>query len=371
MYFADNPLWSFQLLRIIGEAHYGGGNFGEIYRVASRIRSGNEEDWYREWRTLAKEVEALGDQSATHGHPASARDAYLRACNYYRVAEFFLSHDDQRKLATFMASASCFQKAGQLFDPPIQDVEVPYEGATLPGYLLLPKGRDRQRIPALIRIGGLDSTAEELYFAGGAAAIERNIACLILDAPGHGAALRLRKIPTRFDYEKPVAAAVDYLQGRPEVDPNRIALMGWSVGGYYAPRAAAFEHRLKACVAWGALFDGPSLLQQRPWDLWPASFRQQMQWVLGVNDGQEAQEKLQQFTLRGVIQEIRCPILITHGELDILVPVSEAHTMYEEAPEPKMLKVFTAQEGGAAHCQADNLALAHQFMFDWLEDQLG
>lgn len=366
-YWPDNYLWSFQLVRLMGESHFGGGNAGEALLAASRIPLGDTEAWFREWHAVSERNEAQGRLAEVHGLRATARDAYLRAANYYRMADFFVRPTDPRKRPTYEKGVACFKAGGRYFSPPLEPVEIPYEGQTLAGYFFPARGASG-RTPAVVFFGGADSTGEELYFTGVVGVIERGMACLVVDGPGQGSSLRVKGIPTRHDYEVPAAAALDYLEKRPEVDPNCLALMAYSMGGYYAPRAAAFEKRIRACIAWGGMYDYHELWQQRGED---HPMAHHFTWLLGGRTFKEAQEKARAFTLRGVAEKVTCPLLITHGEEDGIVPLSHAQRTFDEAGSEKYLKIYTRQEGGSAHCQYDHLPLAHAYMFAWLRGKLG
>src|SRR6185437_4637339 len=175
-------------------------------------------------------------------------EAYLRASNYYRLAEFFLMDpEDPRIQTTWGNSKECFRKAAELFSPPIvvEPIEIPYEQITLPGYLYKVDDHyddddDRKdskhpkpRRPTLIAHGGFDSTLEELYTSAAAPALERGYNCLTFEGPGQGGVIRKQRIPYRHDWEKVVTPVVDYALTRPEeIDLRRIALMGISMGGY-------------------------------------------------------------------------------------------------------------------------------------------
>jgi alpha-beta hydrolase superfamily lysophospholipase len=363
----DTYSWSFNLIRLISQAHFGGAQFSEVYETAARIREGDRDSWYEAWSGTAERVEKLAEEAEAAGRPVSARALYQRATQYWRMADFFLLPDDSRRIPAYERSVACFAAAGRYFEPALERVEIPYEGTSLPGYFFPGAGRAAgERRPTVVFFGGGDSTAEELYFTA-PGILERGLACLIVDGPGQGAALRLRGIPTRFDYEVPVSAAVDYALARPEVDPERLALCSMSLGGYYAPRAAAFEPRFKALVIWGACYDYHEIWRGRPDDHPLAAH---MAYAFGVPDIQAAREAMKEFTLEGVLGRIHCSTLVVHGEDDANIPVEHAYRTYDELECPKDLMIFRSGESGSAHCQQDNLSRANEVIFDWLADAI-
>ncbi len=377
-YFPESYMWSHAVLLALGTIPWGGGEIGEIDLVGKRLRDkvGDNEAWYEEWHRMAEKVEMLAEKAAKAGHNVTARETYLRACNYYHLAERFLPPQDERKLSGYKRALACFAQTASRLIPPVERVEIPYERSALPAYFVPAEGARSLRAPVVIFFDGLDVTKEQLYLIGGRELVRRGLACLIVDGPGNGEALRMRGLHLRPDYERPASAAVDYLETRSDVDPERIGIMAVSLGGYYAPRAAAFEKRLKACVAWGAIYDYHEIWQRRI----EAGVRAgspvsaplfQIQWVLGVNSPEKALEKLRDFTLQEVAPRITCPFLVIHGEEDAQIPVADAYKLYEAVGSPyKQLKILTAAEGGTAHCQLDNIHLAHYYIFDWLADTL-
>ena len=251
--FSDQT-FSFELLRAASYGLYGGSEIGEVLATANQIREGDFESWYIAWQRTSARVEALGAQALEKGHYVSAGQAFLRASNYYRTAEFFLAPDDPRRMVTFEKSRTTFWHFVEFSGLCAERVRIPYEGTTLPGcFYRVDDSRAPRR--TLLSLGGFDSTGEELYFFAAAAALQRGYNVLTFEGPGQGEALRVQHLSARPDYEVPVRAAVDYLLTRPEVDRERIALMGSSLGGYYASRAAAYEPRLKALVSHGVFFD--------------------------------------------------------------------------------------------------------------------
>ena len=248
----QDPTFSLQLLRAIAETYNKGADIGECLSTAYRIREGDFESWYIEWLKTAKKVHKYADECLASGHDISAR-----ASNYYRVAEFLLiDPEDPRIQTTWGMSKQCFAEVAKLFSPRFEPVQIPYEETSLPGYLYRvdeKKYTNRSR-PILIVHGGFDSTLE----VSAAPALERGYNCLTFEGPGQGGVIRKQKIPFRYDWEKVISPVVDYALTRlgDIIDPKRVALMGISMGGYLAARAAAFEHRLAACILYNGVYDG-------------------------------------------------------------------------------------------------------------------
>jgi pimeloyl-ACP methyl ester carboxylesterase len=298
----------------------------------------------------------------------TAKACWLRAVDYYRSAEFWLSADDPRRLQTFTKCEQCFQKVAGYLTPPAEVVKIPYEnGAHLYAYFLhAPYRIERQ--PVLIAFGGLDSFKEELYFMVARGALARGIACLLVDGPGQGGTLRREKIVTRYDYEVPVGYCIDYLGTRGDVDLSRLAVSGSSLGGYYSARAASCEHRLAAAISHGAAWNIAEGWRGRTDE---HILTRQMKWVFGAKSMAEVLEKAQAFKLEGVLENMRCPYLIVHGGYDVL-GVTRANTVYEYGKAHNLditLKILGADETGAEHCQHDNPGIGQEYMFDWLADR--
>jgi alpha-beta hydrolase superfamily lysophospholipase len=396
--FDTDEAFSFETLRAVGYAVYGGADIGEVMATAARITPGDWESWYREWLALADRIATIADKSAAEGHAASASSAYLRASNYYRTAEFFLRDDpsnDPRVGDTSARAIEAFRAA-----PEIQAqwtrVGIPYEGIELEGYYLNSSGD--QPGPTLLAHGGYDSTVEELFFTVGEAARRRGWNCLIFEGPGQGSALRVNKLPFRYDWEAVVTPVVDFAVNLRGVDPEHIALLGMSMGGYLAPRAAAFEHRISACVAYdGVLNLAPAfnLTAARPDPQSPepdseqsvaaldnlvahrggASSSQRWAisnalWVFRGTTAQELIDEVSEYDLTEVADQITCPTLVCEAENDHFFS-GQPRMLYEALHCPKTLLTFTVAEGAEEHCHVGALTLFHQRMFDWLDGTLG
>src|SRR5271170_7403148 len=244
--------FDYQLARGMLAGAYGdGGAVGESYSTARRIKDKDIESWTVEWTTTADRIEGLATKCLSGGHIVSAREAFLRASVYWRTGFFYLETKDARQFEMYQRHRSCFRQAAKLFNPQIEPVSIPYEnGKTLPGYFMRAAADGVPR-PTVMILGGGDTTCEELYdFGGGAAAVRRGYNALLWEGPGQVGAYALDpSLSYRPDWEVPTRYAVDYVLSRGDVDPKRLALAGNSMGGYFAPRAAAYEKRIKAVIA--------------------------------------------------------------------------------------------------------------------------
>jgi dienelactone hydrolase len=366
----DDMWMSYQFRRGLGETQEGGGAVGEAFLAASRMTSNDFESWYREWMVVADRNMTRGDDELAKGHVRTAMNCWLRAANYYRQAEFWLKGDDPRRMEAFERAERCSANCFSRMTPKAEIVEIPYEAGTpLPAYFIRsPNGGDKQ--PVLISVGGLDSYKDELWFMTGRGAVQRGMSVLMVDGPGQGGALRRHKLTTRYDYEVPIGKCIDWLLKRGDVDPSRIALSGSSLGGYYAARAASKEHRIAACISHGAIWK----VHER-WKLRDDThgLANQIKWVFGVNNMQEAAEASRSFDLEGVLGGMKCPYLIINGSHDVL-SVEACDQVYQYALSQDLnvtMRLTNPEETGADHCQHDNPTIGQELMLDWLTDVFG
>lgn len=345
--------FGYQVIRNIIEGAY----LAECYRAMTRIT--DTEEWYSEWRKLGEKYEKMAKEALENNHVESARDLYIQASIYYRMAEFYIMGNTSKKVQTYMKCNSCLEAAGKYMRPPLKRVEIPYEKTTLPGYLILPE-KKRNKVPCVLYLGGADDCKEELVLLGTYDLVERGLGVLAIDGPGKGETLRKKGIPTRPDFEVVASAAFDFLEEQPEVDNNKLGVLGISMGGYYGGRAAT-EKRAKACLLWGACHD----LKEDIYDFFPP-IRPQLQYILKAKDQKQTIELLKDFTLNGVAKKIKCPLLITHGQKDFIVSVNAAYKTYKQASGPKQLKIW---EDGEHNCM-NYYPEVKVYMFDWLTDTL-
>lgn len=366
-YYPDQYMPSYQVNRALTQAHYGGGEFAEILEVASKIDPANRETFNQAWLDMGNHVFDLAADFETNGNFISARRTYLRAFNYLRSAEFFMNLQDERKLSTYLKARGAFIHAINYFDEKPLQVEIPYEGSFLPGYLFKPTGVKNP--PVMIMFGGLDSLAEELYFGISQHLNERGIALLAMDGPGQGAALRLNNIHSRYDYNVAGTVVLDYCieNLKDEIAIDRIGIGALSMGGYMAARCAAFEPRFKVCMVFGAVWSYYSVWEGRNAKHPLAEI---VQHIMDANNYVEVLEKLKGFTLEnGVAEKISMPTYILHGEDDKQNFVDHAINLEKHLNCEHVLEIIPKEESGSAHCQVDDFTKTFN-MYDWIAKRL-
>lgn len=364
--FPQDEDWSLQTMRLLAQVAVGGADLFECARTAARIGKTTQDNeiWQREWNRTAEEVAALGRAALEAGDRVTARRALFRSCSYYRHSEFFLSSDDPRREEAYRAGTSNWAQAAELSDGLIERISVPFEGTTMDGYFIRPDNTGKARATVLF-LGGADSWAEELYFLGGTEFPARDMNVVVIDTPGRGSSLRFKKLYSRPDYEVPVSAIFDVLEKRDDVDADRFGLAGVSFGGYYAPRAAAFEPRVKAVAAWCGTW---SILTD--FYEWYPPLQEQLQWLSGSKDDAEAREKLAKFTFDGIAEKLQIPVYVMHGTDDIIMDIKGAHRFVDALTSNDVtFDVYDA--AGSLHCSYDYLAVAAARLTDWFVHKLG
>ena len=229
-----------QTLRVIGSAPYGGADIGEALGAARNVHGDDLNSWFDAWNDLATRVADLAAKAEAAGHRETARLAYWRASSYFRTAGVMLiaAPLDDRLLSSAKQQTETFQQGAALMAQPPEIVAIPFADTTLPGYFFRVDDDPRPR-PTVIVTGGYDGTKEELYFYNVAAALARGYHALAFDGPGQGSVLLEQHVPMRADWENVITPVTDFVLARPEVDADRVALIGSSLGGYLAPRAAS------------------------------------------------------------------------------------------------------------------------------------
>ena len=398
--FADDAQFWFETQRAFGAAEYGGSLFGEVLAVAARIAPGNYDSWYDAWNEFADRLAKDAADQLSRKHRVSARDSLLRATSYYQASEFFLHGNpaDPRIARAYRLSVDCYKQCAGLHDPLIEAVEIPYEKTTLPGYFHRADKAQGPR-PTLIMHTGFDGSAEEMHVSGARAAIERGYNVLAFDGPGQYGPLHRDGLVFRPDWEKVVTPVVDFALTQPNVDPRRIALMGISMGGVLAPRAAAFEKRLAALVANDGIYDFAaafrSAIPPEKWDLFVTALKAEQapridamleaqmkasptarwsyshgMWATGAKSPRAFVAKMLDYNLKdGIAEQISCPTLVCDAEDDLFLK-GQPQALYDHLTCRKTMVRFTTAEGAGAHCQVGASRLAFARIFDWLDETL-
>lgn len=379
-----------QFGRTVGYTGAGGADLGEAWATAHTVKAGDVNSWHDAWLRLGDRLYDAAEASCRAGQRASARAAFLRASNYYRNAYifFFAPPLDPRVVTAYGKQKDAFEQALTQFDTPTESVRIPYEGTTLPGYFFHASA-SREPRPLLMITGGYDGTAEETYFATGAAALQRGYNVLTFDGPGQGGALVQQQLYMRPDWEKVITPAVDYSVARSDVDAKRIALLGRSFGGYLAPRAAAYEHRLAACIADAALYDlgagARAMVGETLWSMIERNRAAILKIVFGMvmhnpdsrfslNRGMFVHNKptpwayllaLSDYSLADCAPNIQCPTFLSEAENDSRR--GGGVQLYDKLTCPKKYVLFKAADGAGDHCEAGADSLFAQVVFDWLD----
>src|SRR5881392_1598103 len=316
------------------------------------------EDWCRAWCERGKVHEALGREALAEGYALTAGEHLVRAAMYYHFAKFVFVHDRKQMRDAHLRSVECYKAALPLMRPTGERVSIPFEGKTLYGILRRPVGATG-RSPVLIMAPGLDSTKEELH-AYAEPFLARGVAILAIDGPGQGEAEY--EIPICGDYERAARAVVDWIEERNDLDAERIAIWGVSLGGYYAPRAAAYEKRFRACIALSGPFDWAQI-----WDGLPELTRSTFRVRSHSLDENEAKRNAAKLTLKDAAREITCPIFIVAGRQDRLVPASHAEMLAKAVSGP--VELLMVEDGGH---NANNRPYRYRSRSaDWLAERFG
>jgi alpha-beta hydrolase superfamily lysophospholipase len=393
LFFSDPLHEDFAATLALGQVSHGGAEPGEIIATCALITDGDDGSWYENWCATADSVAATAESSAVAGRNVSAREAFWRAAVYYGLSfhPLFGRPVDPRLTEAFARQRSAFERGNALLDRPPEPLAVPLDGATIPGWFF--SAGDGVR-PVLVCTNGYDAGMPEQFLAGVLPALRRGYHAVVFDGPGQGRMLVEQQVPMRADWENVIGPVLDQVLARPDVDAARVALMGWSLGGYLALRAASAEHRLAACVADPGLYGIPEGFQARlraagvaedviaaypelPADIlaflgqmidgdrnmrW--SLKQRGFWVHGVGDIAGYLKATVDFTLAGRLGGVTCPVLVLAAESDPLS--ASAPQVQAEITGPSSLVRFTAREGAGDHCEWRNRLRFDQVAFDWL-----
>ncbi|HUD92960.1 alpha/beta hydrolase family protein [Sphingobium sp.] len=356
-----------------------GGVMGEIDPANDEVRAVSTADpdqgteaFFSAWGKLADRVLGLAAADDAAGHRFAAAEKYARAAAYFITAERMQSRDFAPRKAMYASMLETMKRFYLADGQGIARVEFPYEGSSLSAVFI--PGRGEGPRPCMIFCNGLDSTKEMVTLALRDRFARRGISTLVIDQPGVGEALRLKELHAVHDTERWASAAVDYLETRGDVDHGRVGMMGWSMGGYYAPRALAYEPRFAIGAVWGGNHDWGGHQKarlEREGDMPVPHYWEHVMWVWGQPDIESFMSLMEKVNLNGHLGNIKVPFLVTHGGNDRQIPIKYAQQSYDQAVNSpdRELKIFNEQEGGIEHCGADNMEPVQSYIADWLADR--
>lgn len=378
-YFPTNYPWNLSVDLAIEM----GARIGEIEEMCAPLQDAAKQPdaagtaAFREtWTRMADKLCGLAEEDEARGRLISAGDKYGRAAIYLMIAERLQAHDAPGRLELYQRFLSVFARGVALSGENCERVEIPYGDTHISGLYVRAEGVTGPA-PLLVQVNGLDSSKELKYRVGLPRWLaQRGVSSLIVDQPGTGEALRLQGLHAVHDSERWASPLVDWLETRPEVDPRRIGMEGVSLGGYYCPRAVAFEPRFACGVVWGANHDWRDVQKKRlarEGDFPVPHYWEHVRWVWGARDMDDFMRIAENVHLDGVLDRIKVPFLVTHGERDSQIPLHWAERTYEQLVNSprRELKIFTQREGGVQHSSFDNSANAGAYIADWVAETLG
>lgn len=385
--FFKDQTYNFETIRVLTDTAPAGGDLAEVTLAVAKIKTGDAESWYAAWSEQGDRIAALAARTAD---TTSKGDALLRAHTYYRAAEFFLDPHDPKRAAIWKKNLDAFYSGLDTLGVQHERISVPYGSGHHLNAVYFPGGAGAEAKPLIVVVGGFDSTMEELYFHFVAAAHRRGYSVLIYEGPGQGSVLRDQRLTFIADWEKPNSAVLDtFLASHPK--PEKIVLLGESLGGYLAPRAAAHDARIDGVIAYDALYNAGELakgqvpkfvywlrehnyngvlkllshIPRNPGSEWAAK---NGMWTFGLSDPLSVVDAMQELTLAPVADRIHADVLLLAGADDHFTPNGEIDKVGKSLTGARSVTsvVFDHASGGAEHCQLGATNLWHATVFDWL-----
>ena len=391
--FFRDQAYHFQTLRAFNDIRADGADTMEILETIKHIKEGDAQSWFSAWENTGSRVLQRAQRTTD---PMSRGQAFLRAHNYLRTAEFFLAPQDPQRPLSFEKSVKVFHLGLDALEVRREGIKVPYGRHHLNAiYYPGPPGADAK--PLIVFCGGFDSTLEELYFTLVRGAHERGYDVLTYEGPGQGAVLREQKLGFTPAWEKPTKAVIDTFLTTHERPPQMV-LIGMSMGGYLAPRAVAFDDRFDGVVAYDVLYDFgevaelnvPGLVKMlhrhgfaklvqmlvgikasfSPGFAWSVS---NGMWAMNTNSPMETVEALRAYTLKNVAAKIKADVLILAGAQDHFIPVGQVADFQKQLTGARSVTtvIYDRESGGAEHCQLGAQTLWHADFFDWMDKKFG
>ena len=385
--FFKDQTYNFEAIRVLSDTSPVGGDLADVTLAVAKVKTGDAESWYAAWSEQGDRVAALAAQTKD---PISKGNALLRAHTYYRSAEFFLDPHDPKRPGIWKKNLTAFYSGLDALSVNYERISVPYGPDHHLNAVYFPGGQGAETKPLIVVVGGFDSTMEELYLHFVSAAHLRGYSVLIYEGPGQGSVLRDQGLTFIADWEKPNSAVLDtFLAHHPK--PQKIVLLGESLGGYLAPRAAAFDTRIDGVIAYDALYNAGELAKRHvpPFVYWLRdhnytgilkllSYRPQSpgsewaakngMWTFGLSNPLAVADAMQTMTIAPVVDRIHADVLLMGGTNDHFTPNDEIDKVKAGLTNARSVTsvVFDHASGGAEHCQLGAQSLWQATVFDWI-----
>ncbi len=385
-YFPGNYVWNLS----VNIALESGGQIGEIEEMCRPLREAAAQGadagtglFLERWISMADKLAELAAEDEAGGRKFSASAKLQRAALYYLIAERTQGHGHPGRTTTYAKAQRAFRHAISMGRENAERIEIPYGAGVIAGLLTRAEGVQggapgaAGRTPCVLYVNGLDSCKELLYWSWLPHALSRRgIATLCIDQPGTGEALRLHGLCATAESERWATPCYEWLAAREDIDPQRIGMAGISLGGYFVPRAMAFEPRFASGAAWGANHNWAEVQQrrlQREGEHPVPHYWNHVMWVFGAASIEEFIEKTRGMHLTGILERIRVPFLVTHGQRDRQIGIEYARQTYAQLVNSprRELKIFTDREGGVEHVGADNMSFGRDYIADWFAETIG
>ncbi|KAF4634026.1 hypothetical protein G7Y89_g4082 [Cudoniella acicularis] len=414
--FFKSEFFNFEFLRVLHTAAFQGSDVGECMEAWAEIKDGDTESWYKAWQSAAAKSEALAVEAHSSGDLEGEKWCLFRTAHYLKSSDVFLHIDptDDRIIPVCEKAIEVFQRGIKLLDSNVYQVEIPHEDYTLPGYLYMPTERSHmgKKIPIIINTGGFDLSREELYFFVSAGARIRGYASLDYDGPGQGMLLRKKGKQLRPDWEVVIANVLDFVysfsSSHPELnlDVDRVALTGNSMGGYFVLRGAS-DPRVDACICIDGFYDLWLIIDSRfpgwftrgwsagwisdgfvngvvnmicRYDVQMAWEIHQGMWVYGVPTPADFFREMKKYTLalpegKSELAKVKCPVLVTTpGNTLYFKPEISTHLVLNELKHLGDQRSTWDAKGvghGGLQGKVGALAISHQKYFAFLDEKFG
>ncbi|MBV8084954.1 MAG: alpha/beta fold hydrolase [Chloroflexi bacterium] len=333
-----------------------GASYADVDATFNRIRSLKPQAWAEEWRLTAERFDRIGREAAANGHGQTALELLTKASTYYRFAEMSLLEDTDLRHELQRASVDAYLLAGRFMDPPLERVCLPVAGRESPAYLRFPK--DVECPPVVLVIPGLGMVKEHGDFPP-EPLLARGMAVLTVDLPGQGESRRQFKLG-QPDALSIIRAALDHLVSRPDLDGERLGVIGTSMGAAAAMLTTASDRRVKALVEIAGFYYPTAW-----WDRFPPQIKEFLRYVIGAASQDELLDIVRPVNLEGHVRQIECPLLIVHGQQDPIIPFGESDLIYDEAVAPKERMTFPLGDHGCV-----NIGEARPLIADWVAQKL-